>query len=715
MRCWLKLLRNWLGILHFYGSVVGIGGGLFFSPRAGAATAPSAAINADAAAPRIEALRREIAHHDELYYKKAAPEISDATYDQLKQTLAALEQIASSLAAGESPRESLGDDRTGAFTLYRHRERMLSLDKCYRESDVRAFYARVAQHVRDPERVFVIEPKFDGLAVSVTYEQGRLVRAVTRGNGIEGDDVTANVLTIAAWPRQLRAVAPDGTALALPEVVELRGEIYLPLAEFARINREREAAGELPFAHPRNLAAGTLKLLDPREVAERKLAVVFYGWGAWQPLTTRPVSQQEFHASVRAWGLPGLERYAIAHTADEVWAAIRDFDHARPGLAFPVDGAVVKLDAVAPRLEIGATEHAPRWATAYKFSPERAETQVRGITVQVGRTGVLTPVAELAPVKLAGSMIARATLHNRDEITRQDIRVGDFVFLEKAGEIIPAIVGVNVARRVAMSRPYGFPQVCPACGTAVVSDVAAAVRCPNFECAAQVRRRLQYFASAAGVAIEGLGPALIDALVERGALKGVPDLYRLRRATLLALPGVGAKTADRVLASIERSQQAELWRFIQGLGLPQIGPSAAKALAGKFRTLDALVAGTVADFSVGLSAERAAGLVIYFQDTRHRAVITELLQLGVKPVAPVSAPGLGAGKIFVLTGTLPHYTRAQAEEKIIAAGGKVSGSVNRKTDYVVAGEGGGAKLASARALGIMVMDEAAWLRLLGEK
>ena len=712
----IELARNMLGGLRFYGSLAAGLGAIFFSPGLSAANAPNEPINAESAAPRIEALRREIAHHDELYYKKAAPEISDAAYDRLKQTLAALEQKFPAAAAGESPSESLGDDRTGAFALYRHRGRMLSLEKSYRESDVRAFHARLAQRVRGAELAFVIEPKFDGLAVSVTYEKGRLVRAVTRGNGVEGDDVTANALTIGALPRQLRAVAPDGTALALPDVIELRGEIYLPLAEFARINREREAAGEAPFAHPRNLAVGTLKLLDPRDVAERKLAVVFYGWGAWLPATAQPVSQREFHARVRAWGLPGLERYTMARTADEVWAAIRDFDRTRPGLAFPVDGAVVKLDDVAPRPELGATEHAPRWATAYKFAPERAETQVLGITVQVGRTGVLTPVAELAPVTLAGSTIARATLHNRDEIARQDIRVGDFVFLEKAGEIIPAIVGVNTARRVATNRSFGFPTTCPACGTAVTSDAGtAAVRCPNFECVAQVRRRLQHFASAAGVEIEGLGPALIEALVERGAVKGVADLYRLRRETLLALPGVGAKTAERVRASIERSKHAELWRFIHGLGWPQIGPSSAKVLAGKFRTLDALAAGNVADFSAVLGAERAAGLVVYFKETGQRAVIMELLELGVRPLAPAGATGALAGKIFVLTGTLPQHTRAQAEGKIIAAGGKVSGSVSRKTDYVVAGEGSGAKLDSARALGVPVIDEAEWLRLLGEK
>jgi len=711
-----KLSLNLFGVLRFNRSLAVVLGAMFFSLGLSAANAPSEPNNAESAATRIEALRREIAHHDELYYKKAAPEISDAAYDRLKQTVAALEQKFPAAATAETPSESLGDDRTGAFALYRHRERMLSLEKSYRESDVRTFHARLAQRVRGAELAFVIEPKFDGLAVSVTYEKGRLVRAVTRGNGVEGDDVTANALTIATLPRQLRAGAPDGTALALPDVIELRGEIYLPLAEFARINREREAAGEAPYAHPRNLAAGTLKLLDPRDVAERKLAVVFYGWGAWLPATTLPVSQREFHARVRAWGLPGLERYATARTVDEVWAAIRDFDRTRPGLAFLVDGVVVKLDAVAPRQELGATEHAPRWATAYKFSPERAETQLLGITEQVGRTGVLTPVAELAPVTLAGSTIARATLHNRDEVARQDIRVGDFIFLEKAGEIIPAIVGVNTARRAVTSRSFVFPTACPACGTTVTSEAgAAAVRCPNFECVAQVRRRLQHFASTAGVEIEGLGPTLIESLVERGAVKGFADLYRLRRETLLALPGVGTKTAERVRASIERSKQAELWRFIHGLGLPQIGPSAAKALAGKFRTLNALAAGNAADFSVVLGAERAAGLAVYFKEARQRAVIMELLELGVRPLAPAGATGVLAGRIFVLTGMLPHHTRAQAEEKILAAGGKVSGTVSRKTNYVVAGEGGGTKLDSARALGVMVIDEAEWLRLLAEK
>ena len=678
--------------------------------------APVADPRSDEARARVDSLRREIAHHDELYYKKSAPEISDAAYDRLKLELAALEKDFPAAAAGDSPSDSLGDDRSGAFPLYRHRERMLSLDKSYSEADLRGFYARLAKQLGRTDLVYVVEPKFDGLAVSVTYERGKLVRAVTRGNGREGDDVTANALTIAVLPRELRATAPDGSANLIPDVVELRGEVYLPLAEFARINREREAAGEEPFAHPRNLAAGTLKLLDPREVAERKLAIVLYGWGAWTPVAALPATQREFHARVRAWGLPGLESFSTARTADEVWSAVQAFDRARPQLAFPVDGAVVKLDSVPLRNEVGATEHAPRWAVAYKFSPERAETQLLAITVQVGRTGVLTPVAELAPVRLGGSTIARASLHNAREIARADIRVGDFVYLEKAGEIIPAIVGVNRARRPATSVAFVFPTACPACGTAVTQVAGeTAVRCPNPACPAQLRRRVQHFASEACVAIAGLGPSVVDALVASGRVKGLPDLYRLKREDLLALKGVGAKSADRLLASIEASKRAELWRFIYGLGLPQIGTVSAKELSRKFRSLDALAAAGAGDFSAVLGASSAAAVAAHFAVPANRAVIADLLALGVQPAAPAVANAILAGKLFVVTGTLPHLTRAQAEAKILAAGGKVAGSVSRKTDYVLVGEGSGAKLDAARALGVTVIDEAAFLELLGER
>jgi len=677
--------------------------------------AEPAPLQPEAARERIVLLRGQVAYHDELYYKKSAPEITDAAYDALKRELTVLEQRFPALAVGISPTDSLGDDRNGTFQLYRHRERMQSLAKSYTESELRGFHARLGRQLQRNDLVYIIEPKFDGLAVSVTYERGKLVRAVTRGNGIEGDDVTVNVLTIADLPRELRAKSPDGSANPVPDVIELRGEIFLPWAEFKRINVEREAAGEAPFAHPRNLAAGTLKLSDPREVAPRKLAIVLYGWGAWLPSAGLPVSQRAFHAQVRAWGLPGLAGWSVGKSADEVWAAVREFDRLRPGLAFPVDGAVVKLDAVVLRSEVGATEHAPRWATAYKFAPDRAETQLLAITVQVGRSGVLTPVAELSPISLGGAVISRATLHNADEIARGDFRVGDFVYVEKAGEIIPAIVGVNVAHRAAASRPFQFPTACPSCQTDVVRVAGeSAVRCPNSECSAQLRRRVQHFASEAGVEIEGLGPALVDALVTKALIRELPDLYRLRRANLVGLPGVGATSADRLMASIERSKRAELSRFIYGLGLPQIGSVSAKALARRFRSLGGLASADTSEFAEVLGPSAAAALAAYFQSSRFRATIAELLALGVAPVASFATSTLLAGKTFVLTGTLPSFTRAQAEAKIVAAGGKVAGSVSRNTSYVLAGEGSGGKLDAARALGVAVIDEAAWLKLIGE-
>ncbi len=668
---------------------------------------------------RIEALRVEIAHHDELYHKKSAPEISDATYDKLKRELATLEQKFPSLAKGPSPSDSLGDDRTGAFPLYRHRERMLSLDKSYSEAELRAFHARVAQQLGRSDLVYVVEPKFDGLAISVTYEKGKLVRAVTRGNGIEGDDVTANALTIATLPRELRlTAASSNTSAPIPDVIELRGEVYLPFAEFTRINREREAAGEAPFAHPRNLAAGTLKQLDPREVSERKLAIVFYGWGACEPLSAQPVSQRALHERIRAWGLPGVERTTVTHSADETWAAVRAFDRERAKLAFPVDGAVVKLDSTADWKKLGATEHAPRWAIAYKFSAERAETKLLAITVQVGRTGVLTPVAELSPVRLGGSSIARASLHNRGEIARGDVRVGDFVYVEKAGEIIPAVVGVNASRRATDSRRFVFPTKCPSCQSAVVEEIGeAAVRCPNLDCPAQLQRRLQHFASEACVGIEGLGPATIDTLVKNGRVKTIADLYRLRREDLVPSDSSPGKTADRLLAAIAKSRSAELWRFIYGLGIPRVGVMSAKGLARQFGRLEVLADADAERLSVAkLSLSTSAAVLAYFAEPKNRALVADLLAAGVKPSNPASSASAGvfAGKIFVLTGALPGLTRAQASEKIIAAGGKITESVSRKTDFVLMGEGSGAKLKTASDLGIAMIDEAEFLRLLAK-
>jgi len=622
---------------------------------------------------RLRWLQAEIARQDELYFKKAAPEISDAEYDTLKREMRALEKAQA---------QPVGDDRSGDFPAYRHRVPMLSLEKAYSEAELRAFIERVQRALggHQPE-AWVIEPKFDGLAISVTYEGGKLARAVTRGNGLEGDDVTANVLTITGLPRTLPSDYPD--------VVEVRGEIYMSYAEYNRINAERAEAGEEVFAHPRNLAAGTLKQRDPAEVAKRRLSIVFYGLGAWEGAAAAPVSQQGLHAQLRAWGLPGVESFAVAATADEVWAAVQEAGRKRASLGFPTDGAVVKIDSVAAQRALGASEEAPHWAVAYKYPPERVETRLRAITLQVGRTGVVTPVAELEPVKIGGTTIARATLHNADEIARRDLRVGDFVHVEKAGEIVPAITGVDLSRRAPEEVAFVFPAKCPACETPLVRvEGEAAVRCPNNRCPAQVRRRVEHFASPEGASIKGLGPVLIETLVKAGKVGSVADLYRLNRED-------GVSTA--VLGEIEHSKRVELGKFIYGLGLPGVGQKAAEAMAARCGSLEAVAK------EPGMGEES-------------RALIAELVALGVTPrAAMVVAGGALTGKIVVLTGTLPGWSRAEATRRIEAAGGRVTGSVSRKTDWVVAGEGAGAKLQEARTLGIEVIDEAALRSLLDKK
>ncbi|MBI4623127.1 MAG: NAD-dependent DNA ligase LigA [Verrucomicrobia bacterium] len=673
---------------------------------------------------RLAALRAEIARHDALY-RQAAPEISDYDYDRLKRRFAELERAFPELAQRLPPLPAIGDDRTGLFQTYRHRERMMSLDKTYAPAEVSAFHARLAKLLGRNDLVYVVEPKIDGLAVSVTYERGKLVRAVTRGDGIEGDDITANALQISGLPRALAKIAPDGRANPIPDIIELRGEIHVPFSEFTRINGEREAAGESRFANPRNLAAGTVRQLDAREVARRGLQVVFFGVGACVPSAALPATQRDLHARLKAWNLPAPGQIWTARGLVELVRAIEALGRARAGFSFPTDGAVVKLDSFALQREAGAGESTPRWAIAYKFAPERAETQVRAITIQVGRTGVLTPVAELAPVELAGSTIARATLHNRDEIARKDVRVGDTVYVEKAGEVIPAIAGVNLKRRPASAQPYAFPKTCPECRAAVAERTGeVAVRCPNVSCPAQLRRRLEHFASKACVDIEGLGPALIDALVERGLVKELPDLYRLRRADLSVLGKNGGKSAGQLLAGIEASKRAELWRFIHALGIPQVGAVAARDLARRFGSLEAL-AGLQPEAAGKHAPQTTAGendsgvpptVATYFADARHRAIVASFIAAGVQPTSPGVAAGKPAlaGKTFVLTGALPALSRAEATARIEAAGGKVGGSVSRATHYVVAGAEPGAKLGRAQALGVPVIDEAALLRMLAE-
>ncbi|MSU47868.1 MAG: NAD-dependent DNA ligase LigA [Opitutus sp.] len=681
-------------------------------------TAGLAAENAADARREIAGLRHDLARHDAAYHQQAAPEIPDSDYDQLKQRLAALERQFPDAAKAVPPLPEIGDDRTGLLQTHRHRERMLSLEKTYAETELRALHARLVKRLGRDDLAYVVEPKFDGLAVSVTYEKGKLVRAITRGNGTEGDDVTAHVRQIAGLPRELHTSSP-------PALIEVRGEIFVPFDAFARVNAGREAAGETRFANPRNLAAGTLRQLDGQEVVRRGLRIVFFGVGACEPVGALPATQRELPAHFKAWGLPGIDEREMwpAQGADEMVRAVDACRRARPDFGFPTDGAVVKLDSLAGQREAGAGETAPRWAVAFKFPPDRAETQVLAITVQVGRTGVLTPVAELAPVVLSGSTIGRASLHNRDEIARKDIRIGDTVVIEKAGEIIPAIVGVNLARRPATARTFVFPDACPECRAALPERKGeVTMRCVNGACPAQLRRRIEHFASKGAVDIAGLGPAMVDALVQKGMIADLPDIYRLRREDVLSLGQNVTKSADQLFAAIEASKRAELWRFVYGLGIPQVGAVAARDLARRFRSLEALAAAAV---EPGARSGHRAGEVsvdpmvravaVFFADEKNRAVVAKLIAAGVQPAVPPAPVVKSAvtGKIFVLTGALPTLTRAQAAGKIEAAGGRVGSGVSRATHFVVAGAEAGAKLDQARALGLTILDEAALLRLLG--
>jgi DNA ligase (NAD+) len=542
---------------------------------------PAAGAGAEAGR-EIERLRREIARHDALYHREARPEISDAAYDALRRRLTALEQAHPAAAAAAPPLPAFGDDRSGRGPSRPHREPMLSLDKVQRDAELRSFAARVARMAGQEEVALVVEPKYDGLAVSLTYEAGRLVRALTRGDGREGEDVTANVTRIKGVPGILAGEER-------PAVIELRGEVYVPWADFARVNAARALVGEPPFAHPRQLAAGTLRQADGAAVAERGLRLVCFGVGACEPRGALPATQRDLARRFREWGLPAIEASWPARGAEELVRAVAACGRARSVLPFAIDGAVVKVDARALQEELGAGEAAPRWAVAFKFAPERVETRLLAITLQVGRSGVLTPVAELAPVRLGGTTVARATLHHREEIARRDLRVGDTVYLEKAGDVIPAIVGVNLARRLAEAVPFEFPTECPACREPVEADEGGVqVRCANAACPALVRRRLEHFASKACVGIEGLGPTVVERLVASGLVRDLPDLYRVRRHHLLALGRMSEKTADRLVAAIERSKQAELWRVIHGLGLPQVGAVAARKLAHQHGSLAAL-------------------------------------------------------------------------------------------------------------------------------
>lgn len=661
---------------------------------------------------RMRELAAEVRRHNELYYQQAQPEISDREYDALLAELQELERAHPEWAADDSPTLEIGEKPLAAFENVQHAVPMLSLANTYTKDELRAFDGRIRKWVGDAALSYVLEPKIDGVAVTLRYEDGQLVLGATRGDGRTGDDITRNIRTIGNIPDRLKGDQP-------PHILEVRGEVYMSKDGFVELNRQRQEAGLAVFANPRNAAAGSLKQLDSRIAAERPLFAVCYAIGEVDGV------QFETHAelleALEAFGLPVNPRFWTVGDVEELLNALDELESLRHEFPFEMDGGVVKVNERAWYEELGYTAKSPRWAVAYKYEPERAETTLRDITVQVGRTGILTPVAELEPVTVAGSTISRATLHNEDEIRRKDIRIGDRVWIEKAGEVIPAVVAVNKEMRTGTEKIVEMPDACPVCkGPVSRREGEVALRCENLQCPAQLKQWLRHFASRGAMDIEGLGEVLVDQLVDRELVSSPADLYSLTLEQVSGLERMGEKSAQNVLAGIEASKQRDLWRLVAGLGIRHVGVRSAQALAAHFGQLHALRDANQAALEAvpDIGPIVALSIKSFFESEPNRHLLDVLEAKGVNITADrsnqPSADGPFSGKTFVLTGTLSGMTRDEASERIRALGGAVTSSVSKKTDYVVAGEKAGSKLAKAEKLGVTMLDEAAFLILLEE-
>jgi DNA ligase (NAD+) len=707
-------------------------------PVADDAVEAARALGEDGARRRRDELVPAIRRANELYYVADAPEISDADYDRLMRELVALETAFPSLVTPDSPTQRVGAAPAGAFGEVVHRRPMLSLGNVFDEDELRAFDARVrrglglpASPAAAPELRYVAELKIDGLAISLRYQRGRFVQGATRGDGTTGEDVTANLRTVQVLPERTRDAGFAG---------EVRGEIYMPKAEFARINAEREEAGLPTYANPRNSGAGSLRQLDPKVTAARRLS----SW-TYQLLEDGPdgrptvASQSEALARLSSLGFPVNPDRAEGLDIEGVIRFLQDWHEKRHELPYETDGVVVKVDRFDQQERLGMVARAPRWAIAYKFPPEQVETVVEDIVPYVGRTGTLTPVAHMRPAKVAGSTVARATLHNLDEVRRKDIRIGDTIVLQKAGDVIPEVVRPVLEKRTGAERLFEMPAACPVCGTAIVRDEGAVRHyCPNPRCPARLSQEFAHFAGRGGMDIEGAGWAVLEQLLERGMVRTRGDFYRLSVEDLMTLDRYARKSAENLKASIERSRRRPLARVLNALGIPQVGEQTAIDLAAWIverwpaEGMDpagwtALVARGLPEVTVeelqqvpGIGAVVAGSIAGYFHDPEKAAVLADLVDAGVmaEPPARRVAPGSGAaagplaGKTVVVTGTLTGFDRQGAEEAIRAAGGHASGSVSRKTDYVVAGDNAGSKLQKAQELGVPVLDEEGFRRLL---
>ena len=648
---------------------------------------------------RIQALRREINHHNHLYYLDARPEITDQQFDALLRELQEIEAAHPGLITPDSPTQRVGGAPIEGFTQIQHSAPMMSLDNTYSEEELRSFYQRVIKGLAREEVPCVIEPKVDGVAVTVRYENGHLKYGATRGDGRTGDDITANLKTIRRLPVTLPADAP--------QTFEVRGEVFMTRAGFKKLNDEREEAGEQRFANPRNATAGTLKQLDPRIAAKRPLDIVLYGLA--DPAEAGVNSQTEVYELLKKAGLPGPSRIWEASNADGVIAAIHELDAFRHSLPYETDGAVVKIVSFDDQRELGSTSKAPRWAIAYKYQPEQAETKLLAVDIQVGRTGALTPVARLTPVFLSGSTVSNATLHNFEEIERKDIRVGDTVVIEKAGEIIPAVVEVKKERRDGTEQPIPVPVQCPACASAVTKDPEAVViRCTNPACPEQVKRRLEHFVSRGAMDIAGLGSEKVGQFVDAGLIKTAADIYDLSAEKLAGVERLASKSIENLLKGIAESKKQPPYRLIFGLGILHVGVSSARALMDHFGSVGKAAEASVEDLVKvpDIGAVVAPSIHAWFHDEPNLVLLQRLQEAGLTFANPQSAQVSDklADTTWVITGTLSQG-REEIAEIIRSHGGRVSGSVSAKTTYLLAGAEAGSKMDKATRLGVKVIDE----------
>lgn len=658
-----------------------------------------------------EKLRREIRHNEYLYYVLDAPEITDAEYDRMMVRLRELEARYPDSIPADSPTQRVGGRASSQFTEVRHLEPLLSLGNVFSAEELRAFDERVRSGLPAGSKVeYVMEPKIDGLACSLIYENGKLVRAATRGDGVVGENVTANVRTIRSIPLTLKV--PEGEAV--PELLDVRGEVYMPRQAFMRLNEQRAERGESEFANPRNAAAGSLRQLDPQVTASRSLSFFAYylvGEGA-QP------KHSESLALLARYGFKVSENYKVVENIDEAIKYIGDFNELRQGLSYDTDGAVIKVNDVYQQRILGATGKDPRWATAYKYPPEQAETTLEDIDWRVGRTGVLTPTAVLTPVKLSGSVISRATLHNEDFIRAKDIRIGDRVVINKAGEIIPEVLRVVVEKRTGDEKKVEIPSVCPECGWRVERQgEEAAIRCTNPHCPALGREGLIHFVSRDAMNIDGCGPFVINALLDAGLVRDAADLYSLRKEDLLKLERMGEKSADNLLAALAESKKNELDKLLFALGIRHVGAKVARILATEFGSMEKLQQAQPEELAQirDIGDKIAESAVTWLNVPANIDLVERLAAAGLTmtftpPASQEDNPFFG--KTLVFTGTMPTLGRAEAKTMAQDVGAKVSGSVSKKTDYVIAGAEAGSKLEKAQQLGVTVIDEAEFLRLL---